>query len=111
MSDVEYLLAYAKQCHEAKDAADILDIARDIQQLDYFYQQGNQAAIIQLVQKIVKDHQAEANEHNKGQPPAQDIHQLYHSCRSFLVGLGMDKIKKKAAEKLTEETLKHLGGN
>ena len=41
MSDVEYLLAYAKQCHEAKDAADILDIAQDIGQLDNLYQQGN----------------------------------------------------------------------
>lgn len=111
MSDLEYLLAYAKQCHEAKDAADILDIVQDIEQLDYFYQQGNQAAIIQLVQEVIKNHQAEADEHDKGQPPAQDIHQLYRSCRGFLVGLGKDKIEKKAREKLAEEALKHLGGN
>lgn len=111
MSDLEYLLSYVKQCYETKDAADIWEIAQAIKQLDYYYQQGNQVAIIQLVQKVVKDHKAEADEHDKGQPPAQDIHQLYHACRGFLVGLGKDKVEKKVKEKFTEEALKHLGGN
>lgn len=111
MSDLECLLAYAKQCHEAKDATYILDIVQDIKQLDFFYQQGNQCAIIQFIQKVVDKHKTEADEHDKGQSPAQDIHQLYHSCRNFLVELGKDKSEKKVKEKLTEEALKHLGGN
>ena len=111
MSDLEYLLECAKQCHEAKDAADILDIAQDIRQLDCFYQQGNQAAIMQFVQIVVKKHQKEADEHDKGQRPAQDVHQLYHSCRNFLIGLGRDKAEKKIRGKIAEEALKHLGGS
>ena len=111
MSDLEYLLECAKQCHKAKDAADILDIAQDIGQLDHFYQQGNQIAIMQLVQIVVNKHKTEADEHDKGQRPAQDIHQLYHSCRSFLMGLGRDKVEKKVRGKIAEEALKHLGGN
>ena len=111
MWDLEYLLEYTKQCHEAKDATEILNIVQDIEKLDYFYQQGNQMAIIELVQKVIKDHKTEVDEHDKGRLPAQDIHHLYHSCRGFLVGLGRDKIEKKAKEKFMEEALKHLGGN
>lgn len=65
MSDLEYLLECAKQCHEAKDVADILDIAQDIGQLDNFYQQGNPNTIIQFIQKVVAKHQTEADEHDK----------------------------------------------
>lgn len=111
MSDLEYLLEFVKQCHDVKDVADIMEIVQDIDQLDLFYQRGDQNAIIQLVQKVIDKHQSEVAEHDKGHAPAQDIYQLYHSCRGFLVGLGRDKIKKKAKEKLTEELLKHLGGN
>ncbi len=111
MTDLEYLLEFAKQCHDVKDAADILNIVQDINQLDLFYQRRDQNAIIQLVQKVVDKHQSEVAEHDKGHAPAQDIHQLYHSCRSFLFGLGRDKIEKKVAEKSTEAALKQLGGN
>lgn len=111
MTDLEYLLGLAKQCQNAKDAADILDIVRDIDQLDLFYQRRDQNAIIQLVQKVIDKHRSKVAEHDKGHAPAQDIHQLYHSCRNFLVKLGRDKMEKKVKEKLTEETLKHLGGN
>lgn len=110
MSDVEYLLACAKQCHEAKDTSDIWDIAQDIGQLDNIYQQGNPNAVIHFIQNVIAKHQTEADEHDKGRTPAQDIHQLYYSCRNFLVELGREKIEKKAREKLTEEALKHLGG-
>ncbi len=109
MSDIEYLLECAKQCHDAKDAADILDIAQDIRQLDYLYQTGNWGAVSQLIQQIVNKHKAEADEHDKGQPLAQNIQQQARACYNFLVGLGKDKIEKKVKEKLTEETLKHLG--
>ena len=111
MSDVEYLLACAKQCHEAKDTADIWDIAQDIGQLDNIYQQGNPNAVIHFIQNVIAKHQTEADEHDKGRTPAQDIHQLYYSCRNFLVGLGRDKVEKKVRGKIAEEALKHLGGN
>ena len=111
MSDIEYLLECAKQFHEASDVAEILDIAQDIGQLDNIYQQGNPNAVIHFIQKVVAKHQTEADEHDKGRASAQDIHQLYYSCRNFLVGLGREKIEKKAREKLAEEALKHLGGN
>lgn len=111
MTDLEIFLDYAKQCHDAKDAAEIMDIIHDMQQLDFLYQQGNPYAVAQFVGTVVKKHQAEANEHDHGRPQAQDIYQLYLSCRGFLVGLGKDKIAKKAAEKLAEEALKRLGGN
>lgn len=111
MTDLEYLLEFVKQCHDVKDAADIMDIIQDINQLDLFYQQGDQNAIIRLVQKVIDKHQSEVAEHDKGHAPAQDVYQLYHSCRSFLFGLGKDKIKKKVAEKSTEAALKQLGGN
>lgn len=107
MSDLECLLAYVKQCHEAKDAADILDIAQDIQQLDFFYQMKNQSAVIQLVQNVINKHRAEVDKHDKGRPQAQTFQQLYYSCRSFLVRLGEEKIEKKAKEKVTEELLEH----
>ena len=51
MSELEYLLAYAKQCHEAKDAADILDIAQDIQQLDFFYQKKTKETVAEELMK------------------------------------------------------------
>lgn len=108
--NLEYLKKYLETCHEAKDASDILDIVQDIEQLDTLYRQGNSEAIMQLVQSVIKKHQTEVDEHDKGQPPAQDIHQLYRSCRDFLVGLGGDKIEKKVRGKILEETLKHLGG-
>ena len=111
MMDLEILLEYLKQLHEAKDIAEMEDIICDIRQLDYFYQQRKQDAIMQLVQIVINKHKAEADEHDKGQPPAQDIHQLYRSCRGFLLGLGIDKIKEKAKEKSAEEVLKRLGGN
>lgn len=111
MSDFEILLAWAKQFHDAKDIADVLDILRDIEQLDVCYQRGDQIAIAKFVNTVVSKHQAEANEHDKGRAPAQDIHQLYCSCRNFLVGLGMDRVKNKAIEKFTEEAQNHLGGN
>ena len=57
MSDVEYLLECAKQCHEVKDAADILDIAQDVEQLDNIYQQGNPNAVIHFIQKVIAKHQ------------------------------------------------------
>ena len=111
MTDIEYLLEYLKQCHEAKDIAEMEDIICDIKQLDYLYQLGNQSTVIQFIQKVVAKHQTEADEHDKGRTPAQDIHQLYHSCRSFLIGLGRDKVEKKVQGKIAEEPLKHLGGN
>ena len=111
MSDLEYLFEYIKQCHDAKDIAEMKDIVCDLEQLEQFYQQGNQNAIVQLVQRVVAKHQSEADEHDKGQPPAQNIHQLVSACRHFLVELGREKIEKKAREKLAEEALKHLGGN
>ena len=77
----------------------------------YYYQLGNEIAIRQFVGRVVDKHQKEADEHDKGLPPAQDIHQLYRSCRGFLMGLGRDKIEKKGKEKIAEEALKHLGGN
>ena len=110
MMDLEILLEYIKQLHEAKDIAEMEDIVCDIRRLDFFYRQGDQDAIMQLVQIVVNKHKAEADEHDKGQPPAQDIHQLYRSCRGFLLGLGIDKIKEKAKGKFAEEALKHLGG-
>lgn len=110
MSDLEYLSECARQYHEAKDAAEILDIAQDIGQLDNLYQQGNPNTVMHFIQKVVAKHQTEADEHDRGRTPAQDIHQLYYSCRNFLVGLGRDKIEKKAKEKLAEEALRHLGG-
>ena len=106
MSDIEYLLECAKQCREAKDAADILDIAQDLEALDALYQQGNPDMIKQFIQKIVAKHQTEADEHDKGRTPAQDIHQLYRSCRSFLIGLGRDKVEKKIRGKIAEEAWK-----
>ena len=57
MSDLEYLLECAKQCHEAKDAADILDIAQDIGQLDNFYQQGNPNTIIPVSYTHLRAHE------------------------------------------------------
>lgn len=103
MSDIEYLLACAKQCHEAKDTADIWDIAQDIGQLDNIYQQGNPNAVIHFIQNVIAKHQTEADEHDKGRTPAQDIHQLYYSCRNFLVGLGRDKVEKKVRGKLRKK--------
>lgn len=111
MSDLEYLLECAKQCHEAKDAAEILEIVQDINQLDYLYQLGNEGTIRQFIQQVVDKHKKEADEHDKGRPQAQNIHQLYRSCRSFLMGLGRDKVEKKVRGKIAEEALKHLGGN
>ena len=111
MMDLENLLEYLKQPHEAKDIAEMEDIICDIRQLDYFYQQGNQDAIIQLVYIVVNKHKTEADEHDKGRPQAQDIHQLYRSCRGFLMGLGRDRVEKKVRGKIIEESLKHLGGN
>lgn len=72
MSDLEYLFEYIKQCHDAKDIAEMKDIVCDLEQLEQFYQQGNQNAIVQLVQRVVAKHQSEADEHDKGQPPAQN---------------------------------------
>lgn len=46
MSDIEYLLGCVKQCHEAKDATDILDIVQDIEELDALYRQGNSVALV-----------------------------------------------------------------
>lgn len=111
MTDMEYLLGYLKQCHEAKDIEEMKDIICDIKQLDNFYQLGNESTIIQFIKDVVAKHQTEANEHDKGRMPAQDIHQLYYSCRNFLIGLGRDKIEKKVRGKITEEALKHLGGS
>lgn len=111
MSDLEYLLESLKLFHDAQDAAELMDIVCDIQELDQLYQQQKWDAVNQFVQNVVTKHQTEADEHDKGRPQAQNIHELYSSCRGFLVGLGKDKIAKKAMEKLTEESLKHLGGN
>lgn len=111
MSDIEYLLECAKQCREAKDAMEILDIVQDIEELDALYRQGDSGAVVQLVQVVIKKHQAEVAEHDKGQPPAQDIHQLYRSCRSFLIGLSRDEVEKKIRGKFAEEALKYLRGN
>lgn len=108
---LEYLKQYLETCHEFKDATDILDIVQDIEELDTLYWQGNSAAIMQLVQTVIKKHQTEVEEHDKGQPPAQNVHELYCSCRSFLMGLGRDKVEKKVRGKIAEEALKHLGGN
>lgn len=111
MSDLEYLLESLKLYHDAQDAAEVMDIVCDIQELDRLYQQQEWGAVNQLVQDVISKHKTEADEHDKGRQPAQDIHQLASACRYFLVELGKEKIAKKAAEKLTEEALKHLGGN
>ena len=111
MSDLEYLLEYLKQCHDAQEAAELKDIVCDIQELDRLYQQQEWGAVNQLVQDVIAKHKTEADEHDKGRSPAQDIYQLYQSCRNFLVELGKEKIARKAAERLAEEALKHLGGN
>ena len=111
MMDLENLLEYLKLSHEAKDIAEMEDIICDIRQLDFFYHQGNQDAIMQLGQIVVNKHKIEADKHDEGQPPAQDIHQLYRSCRDFLLGLGIDKVTEKAKGNYAEETLKYLGGN
>lgn len=103
MSDVEYLLECAKQCHEVKDAADILDIAQDVEQLDNIYQQGNPNAVIHFIQKVIAKHQTEANEHDKGRTPAQDIHQLYYSCRNFCWDWAEKKSRKKPEKNLQKK--------
>lgn len=56
MSDLEYLFEYIKQCHDAKDIVEMKDIVCDLEQLEQFYQQGNQNAIVQLVQRVVAKH-------------------------------------------------------
>lgn len=111
MTDLEIFVDYAKRCHDAKDVAEIMDIISDMRQLDFLYQQGNPYTVAHFVRTVVEKHQAEANEHDQGRQPAQDIHQLAASCHHFLVELGKQKIAKKAGEKLADEILKLLGGN
>lgn len=111
MMDLENLLEYLKLPQDAKDIAEMEDIICDIRQLDYLYQLGNWSTVGQFIQQVIDKHKEEAIEHDKGRTPAQDIHQLYRSCRGFLLGLGIDKIKEKAKGELVEKALKHLGEN
>ena len=74
MSDLEYLFEYIKQCHDAKDIVEMKDIVCDLEQLEQFYQQGNQNAIVQLVQRVVAKHQSEKKSRKKPEKNLQKKH-------------------------------------
>lgn len=107
MSDLEYL----KLAHEVKDAKDIADIDRYINTLKYLVQQGRWYDVDQLIGEILDKYKTEVNQYNNGRTPAQTPQEAASACYQFLNTLRGEKVVKKAAEKLTEEALKHLGGN
>lgn len=107
MSDLEYM----KLAHEVKDAKEIADIGRYINALEYLVQQGKWYDVDQLIGEILKKYKDEANQYNKGRTPAQTPQDAASACYQFLTKLRGEKVAKKATEKLTEEALKHLGGN
>lgn len=106
MSDSEY----SKLAHEAKDAKDIADIDRYINELEYLVQRGRWYDVNQLICEISEEYKTEADSYNEGRVPAQTPQDAAPACYQFLVGLRNKKIAKKAAEKLAEEALKHQGG-
>ncbi len=107
MTDLDYL----KLGHEVKDAADMADITGYIRKLEFFVQQGNWYDVDQLISEILDKYKTEANQYNKGRRPAQTPQEAASACYQFLQSLRGEKVAKKAAERLTEEALKHLGGN
>ena len=111
MSDLDYLIEGLKLCHDAKDAAELADIIRDIQQLNLLWQQGNASQLDSFINSIIWKYPQKVAEHDKGLPQYQSIEQRAVSCRRFLVSLGMEKLEKKTVGKLGEEALKYLGGN
>ncbi len=107
MTDLDYL----KLNHEAKDAADVADITGDMDKLEFFARQGRWCDANQLIDEILVKYKTEANQYNQGRTPAQTSQERASACYNFLNALRGEKVAKKAAEKLTEEALKHLGGN
>lgn len=111
MSDLDYLIEGLKLIGDIKDAEEVADIIRDIQQLDFLLHQGNAFDLDNYINSIVWKYPQKVAEHDNGLPQSQSTEQRAVSCRSFLVSLGMEKLEKKAIEELGEEVLKHLGGN
>ena len=108
MPDIEYL----KVAHEAKDAKEIADIDRYINELERLVQQGRWCDVNHLIIEISDKYETEADSYNKGRVQARTPQEAAPACYQFLMGLRGKKIAKKDAEKLTEEALKHLlGGN
>lgn len=107
MPDLEYL----KLAHEAKDAKDIADIDHYINTLMHLVQQRRWYDVDQLIGEILDKYRTEANQYNKGRTLAQTPQEAASACYQFLNTLRGGKVAKKAAEKFTEEALKHLGGN
>ena len=103
-------LEFFKLGHEAKDAADMADIALYKKRLETFVQQERWYDVNQLIDEISEKYKAEANQYNKGRTPAKTPQERASACYQFLTALFSEKTAKKAAEKLTEEALKHLGG-
>lgn len=104
-------LDYSKLAHEAKDAKDIADINGYINELEYLVQQGRWYDVDQLIGEILDKYEEEVNQYNKGKMPAQTPQATASACYQFLNALRGEKVAKKAAEKLTEEVVKHTGEN
>lgn len=94
-------LEYLKQFRAIKEVADIIN---EIEKLDSLVCQNEWDEVRKHLQDVSYNHSVEKAVHNSvnhSQP--QSIQQDAANCRHFLVTLGMAKI--------TEATLKHLGGN
>lgn len=99
MTDFDYL----KLGHEAKDAADVIDITGYINKLEFFVQQGRWFDVDQLIGEILDKYKDEAKQYNKGRTPAQTPQEAASACYKFLNALRDEKVAKKAAEKLMEK--------
>lgn len=97
--------------HEAKDVVDMADITFYMNELAKIVQHGKWSDVDPIIDKIIDKYKTEVNQYNEGRTPARTPQEKASSCYNFLAGLRSKKMARKGAEKLTEETLKHLGGN
>lgn len=97
--------------HEAKDVADMADITFYMNELEKIVQQGKWSDVDPIINKIIGKYENEVNQYNEGRTPARTPQEKASSCYNFLARLRSKKLARKGAEKLTEEALKHLGGN
>ena len=104
-------LEFFKLGHEAKDTADMADITFYMEELEKIIQQGRWSDVDPIIDKIIGKYKTEVNQYNEGRTPARTPQERASSCYNFLAGLRSKKLARKGAEKLTEEALKHLGGN
>ena len=104
-------LEFLKLGHEAKDVKDVADITRYIKKIEIIAQQGKWSEVAPLIGEILDKYETEVNQYHKGRTPAKTPQEAASSCHQFLMELLDQKAAKKTAEKLAEESLKHLGGN